>query len=432
MNKLDTFKNKMNPIMMKLQKSVFLQTITAGMMAAMPAVMAGSLATMIMSIQIPAFQSFLESTGIKELLNLIVLVTINLFAIYVVFGIAYNFAKLKKQDAAMAGVLGIASFLILTPFDAVVSESGRTSYSIPLTWLGAQGIFSAMIIGFIVGMIYTFVKEKGWTIKLPSSVPPVISSSFAGIVPGLIIVTFFGIVAEIFAATSYGSLNSAIYTLLQTPLQGIGTNIWAVVLVVFVSQMLWILGIHGPMVVIPIVAIAWRPADYENLQAFNEGLPLPNITGLAFYMVFTMAGLGASLAINMIRARSKRYRTLGKIAIVPAFFGITEPILFGTPIIMNFRLLIPHVFLPIASLLAGYYLTVIGILPRLTGVGMPTGTPLGVQGILQGSWEVGVFQLVMIVIGTFAYYPFFKGLDDEAYAQEMAEENQEDSSLVTN
>lgn len=415
-------RDTLNPYMIKLQKSIFVQTVMAGMMSAMPAIMAGSVATMLMSIQIDAYQSFLQSTGIAEFLNLITRVTISMFAVYVVFGMAYNYAKFKNSDAAMAGVIAIASFLVLTPFDVTVLENGRTNVTLPLTWLGAQGIFSAMIVGFIVGIMYTFIKGRGWTIKLPSSVPPVISSSFAGIVPGLIIIGFFGVISVIFEATSYGSLNGFIYTVLQTPLQSLGSNIWAVLFIIFVSQLLWILGVHGPMVVIPIVAIAWRPNDLANLQAFNEGADvLPYITGLAFYMVYSCAGFALSLAILQFKAKSERYRALGKLAVVPAFFGITEPIVFGTPIVMNFRLLIPYVFYPMATTLTAYYLTVAGILPRVTGVGMPTGTPVGFQGLIQGSWEIALFQIAAVIVGLFVYAPFFRALDKEAYDLEQEE-----------
>ncbi|OUZ16440.1 hypothetical protein A5868_001361, partial [Enterococcus sp. 12F9_DIV0723] len=125
------------------------------------------------------------------------------------------------------------------------------------------------------------------------------------------------------------------------------------------------------------------------------------------------------LAVCMLLAKSQRYKTLGKLSILPSLFGITEPIIFGTPIIMNLKLLVPHVFGPVISLGLAYVLTLLGILPRLTGVMLPTGMPLGVQGFLQGSWRIALFQIVFAIISIFIWYPFFKSLDKDAVKEEQ-------------
>lgn len=423
MNKFEVWKQKIDPWASKVQNSTFVKTITAGMMVSMPAIMAGSFATILLSIQIGGFQDFLATIGIKAILDTIILVTINFFALYTVFGMAYHYAIQKKQSGAMAGMVAIASFLAITPFKTETNSYGMTSHFLPTNWLGAQGLFSAMIVGFVVGMAFVFIKERGWTIKLPDSVPPVISSSFASIIPGLIIVSGFAVLSYLFSLTPFGSFHQTIYSLLQLPLQSVGSNIWAILLMTFIAQILWVLGIHGPMVVIPLAAIAWRPADLANLTAFNEGVSqLPNITGLAFYTTYSFSGWGLGLAIAMLLAHSQRYKTLGKLAVVPSIFGITEPLIFGTPIIMNLKLLIPHVFAPIISLITAYFLTVIGVLPRLIGVGLPSGMPIAVQGFLQGGWRVALFQLVFAALSIAIYYPFLKSLDKDELKLEAARE----------
>lgn len=421
MKGLEQFASKVNPIAGKVSNSRFVKTIMGGMMASFPAIMAGSFATIINCIPIQAYQDFLKSTGIANALNIIVLCTVNLVALYIVFGMGYVYAKENKQDALASGAIALASFLVITPFTATPNEYGMISYSIPIDWLGGKGMFSAIIVGFIAGIMFVFIKKKGWTIKLPDTVPPVISSSFAGIIPGVIIIGFFATISQIFINTSYGSLHQAIYTLLQTPLQGLGTSIWAVVIITILSQLLWILGIHGPMLIIPIAGMVWTMADYANLAAFNAGDPLPNITGMAFYMIFTFGGGGIGLAINMLFAKSKRYKALGKLAFIPSVFGITEPLIFGTPIVMNFKMAIPHVFAPTLSIILAYALTSIDILPRVSGVSLPTGTPIIMQGFLQGSWKLGLFQGILLIGWIAFYFPFFRSLDKDALKEEQAE-----------
>ena len=422
---------KLNYFIEKLNQSVIIKSLMGGMMVSMPAIMAGSIATILMNLQIGGYQDFITSTGISNVLNTITLITINFTALYTVFGIAYNYTQHKKQDAVPAGILGITCFLLMTPFTSMdVTGTGYMMSFLPTSWLGAQGVFSAMIIGFIVGAIYSFIKEKNLVIKMPESVPPVISSSFSAIVPGIIIVLVFGILSFMFSNTEYGSMHQAIYKVLQMPIQSVGGNIWSLLLVIFVGQVLWIFGIHGPMVVMSLAMIAWRPLDLANLTAYNAGEALPNIVGFALYQVTTFAGGGLGLAICMLFAKSKRYKSLGKLSVIPAAFGITEPLIFGAPIVMNFKLAIPHVFVPIISAVLGYCLISAGILPRLSGISLPTGTPVVVYGFLQGGIGIAIFQLLLIGLWIVGYYPFFKSLDNDAYKEEMTlEENTEEVTV---
>lgn len=414
--------DRVNLLIEKINNSKIIKSLMGGMTIAMPAIMAGSVATILMNLQIGGYQSFIQSTGIHAILSTITLVTINFTALYTVFGIAYNYTKLKNQDAVPAGILGLTAFFIITPIQYVEAVPGYFLSYLPTSWLGAQGVFSALIIGFLVGAVYSFVKEKNWVIKMPESVPPVISSSFAAIIPGIIVVTIVSVLALIFNNTSFGSLHQAIYSVLQMPIQGVGGSIWSLLLVIFVGQILWVFGIHGPMVVMSLAMVAWRPLDLANLTAHNAGADLPNIVGYVFYQMTTFAGCGIGLALNMLRAKSERYKALGKMAVIPAAFGITEPLIFGAPIVMNFKLAIPHVLLPMISAIVAYVLTTIGILPKLFGIGLPTGTPIVVFGFLQGGWIVAVFQLALIAFWVIGWYPFFRSVDRDAYAIEQSGE----------
>lgn len=410
---------KLNKFIEKLNNSVIIKSLMGGMMVAMPAIMAGSVATIIMNIQVDAYQSFITSTGIYDVLNTITLVTINFTALYTVFGIAYNYTKEMGQDAVPAGILGLTAFLLMTPFQATEVVPGYFLTFLPTSWLGAQGVFSAMIIGFTVGAIYSFVKKKNWVIKMPSSVPPVITSSFSAVIPGVIVVFTFGIIALIFKNTDFGSLHQAIYSILQMPIQNIGGSFWSLLLVVFIGQILWVFGIHGPMVVMSLAMIAWRPLDLANLTAYNAGDALPNIVGYAFYQFTTYAGCGIGLAICMLRAKSERYKTIGKLSVIPAAFGITEPLIFGAPIVMNLKLAIPHVVLPLLSAIIGYVLTVSGVLPHMMGVGLPTGTPIVVFGFLQAGWIGALVQIAFVFIWIIGWYPFLNSLDKDEYKKEQ-------------
>ncbi len=55
---------------------------------------------------------------------------------------------------------------------------------IPLSKLGAEGMFVGIITAIIATQIYCKISASGLTIKMPDSVPPMIAESFMAIIPG--------------------------------------------------------------------------------------------------------------------------------------------------------------------------------------------------------------------------------------------------------
>ncbi|MBO0452854.1 PTS sugar transporter subunit IIC [Enterococcus sp. MJM16] len=115
----------------------------------------------------------------------------------------------------------------------------------------------------------------------------------------------------------------------------------------------------------------------------------------------------------------KQYKTIGKLGIIPSLCGINEPIMFGVPVVLNPHFVIPLIVTPTITFFLGYLLTLVGILPRLTGIGAPLGTPIIIQGFMIGGWKIALYQVVATVISYFMYLPFFKQADKEAASEEQ-------------
>ncbi len=130
-----------------------------------------------------------------------------------------------------------------------------------------------------------------------------------------------------------------------------------------------VFGLHGHAITLGIVAPIWFCHGCPAASAYAAGVDLPNITGFAFFMTYGAAGDLLPLAIMLaFFAKSARYKTLGKIALPPAIFTIGEPMAYGVPLVMNFTLAIPYIFINGIMLGIAWYLTVIGVLPRVAGV----------------------------------------------------------------
>ena len=103
---------------------------------------------------------------------------------------------------------------------------------------------------------------------------------------------------------------------------------------------------------------------------------------------------------------------------VPAIFGITEPVLFGVPIMLNPFLFIPYIISPIVCTLVSYFSYATGIVPKLTGTEVNWTVPPVISGFLSQGWQTAVLQVVLIVITALIWYPFFKLIDKRTCCEE--------------
>ena len=281
----------------------------------------------------------------------------------------------------------------------------------------------AILVAIISTRIFVAISRKGLIIKMPENVPEFISKSFSSLIPGIAILTLFTIISAVITSVGYGSIHEIIYKLIQVPLTSLGSGIWSLIFVAVVAQLLWFFGLHGHAITLGIVAPIWF-AMAQQLAAYAAGVDLPNITGFAFFMTYGAAGDLLPLAIMLaFFAKSARYKTLGKIALPPAIFTIGEPMAYGVPLVMNFTLAIPYIFINGIMLGIAWYLTVIGVLPRVAGVSTPAGMPIIISGFMQGSWKIAAFQFIGLFARFAGWYFFFKTADLVA----CREENQTDT-----
>lgn len=417
----------------KIQNNKILKQLGNSMMALMPALMAGAIFSLLKGLPIGDwYTDFLTNTGLAALFETGVAVC-QLMGLFVVFSLPYHIAKEEGEDGFVAGILGIISFLLVTPLSVEhITEAGEVitvANAIPTSWLGAQGMFSGIIIGFFVGYVFVFLMKKNLKIKLPEQVPEFVSKSFEGIIPGLLISVIFIAIRGLFSMTSYGSMHACIYGLIQTPLMNITGNLGAMLLIIFVAHILWWFGIHGTLCVISIAMVLYQPQAMINLEAYMAGQPIdPSATTILTYMFFFvflqfLGGPGClfGLTVDMaLFSKSERYKAMGKLSVVPCFFNIIEPVIYGFPIVMNPVMLIPFILCPVLFATVGYFLMLSGI------VGIPVvmlnvmTIPGPIAGfLLGGGVSLGIMMIIMVVLSVVIYFPFFKICDARAYKEEQ-------------
>lgn len=437
----------------QIANNKFLKAVSDGFMALMPVIIVGSIFSLFNSLSIQSYQEFLTNTGIKPLLAIPNLVTNDMLSLYVVFFIAFNLAKGYQKDPGTAGMIALFSFLAITPIantssiiNSFLTDNGITlaeGVSIPASnvlkfeFLGAKGLFVAIIVGLLSTVIYSKCLDKGLSIKMADGVPPTVTKSFAGLIPGFVIITVFMLLDKLVTLipmNGVSGIHTFIYSLVQAPMEAfLGNNIFSFLFAILVAQLLWFFGVHGVnAVIIPLFFPLWTSLTTANIEAMNAGVSLyelPNIINRPFFSCYPLiGGSGATLGIciyMMLKARSKQYKTLGKLAVAASVCGINEPLVFGVPMVLNPYMAIPWIITPLILAGAAYFLTVINILPRLTTM-VPLGTPIIMSGLLAGGaegWKVALFQIVGIAISAVVYIPFFKTIDKQGYESELEAEN---------
>ncbi|MGN1406272.1 MAG: PTS sugar transporter subunit IIC [Erysipelotrichaceae bacterium] len=431
MNKaLDKLQNFLIPFSQKINNNKVLKGISGGFSAMLPVVMVGAIFTLLSTLNIAPYQTLITNLGLKQLFAIPAAYTTDMIALYTVFCIARAEAKvigMDDTDSVASGIIALMFFLILIPLGVSgKSEAGevvQVASALNIAYLGSKGLFTAMILGCTIPYLHNIFIKYNITIKLPESVPDMISRSFAAMIPAICIGFVAVLVRFGFSFTPWGTLTDAIYAILKAPLASLTGNPVTYTILLLVCNLLWFFGIHGGMVANAFNQALFTAATLENLAAYGAGQALPNITTTAnWFAIGNIGGSGCAAGLVMCLiffARSKRYKALGKVAIPAGLCSISEPMVFGIPLVLNPVMFIPMIVAPIVTLLLGYGAMALGLINYTIGVALPNGTPLILGGFIAfGGIKGAILQAVLIAVSMLIYLPFFKMLDKQALAEE--------------
>lgn len=424
---MDILEKKMVPIAIKLDNNRYVRAIKDSFISVISLLIVGSVFLLIANLPISGYPEFMESIlgeNWKTYFTVANDVTMNIMTIYVIIAMAKSLADIYKMDNISVISSVLAAFFMLTPM--VEFEEG--ALGIPVSNLGASGLFLGIITAVFAVELQRYIEGKGWTIKMPESVPENVSRSFSSLIPLFIIIAFFNIIRILFSLTGYQTAQNFIYTILQLPLLNLGNTLGAMLIAELFEQGLWSFGIHGSSIVSGIMQPIWLTLTAENAAAFNAGEPIPYIINYQFYSNFIkIGGAGGTLGLALVMtflAKSKQYKALGKLAVGPGIFNINEPIIFGIPVVLNPIMLIPFIITPLVLAAVAYVSMSIGLVPYTNGTNLPWTTPPIIAGLLLSGWRGALLNIVEIFISAGIYYPFFRIVDRMAWKNEQEMEQE--------
>ncbi|KAA9322895.1 PTS sugar transporter subunit IIC [Streptococcus anginosus] len=432
MAKIDTQK-----IIAPIMKFVNMRGIIAlkdGMLAILPLTVVGSIFLIVGQLPFEGLNQAIAGIFGKNWTEPFMQVYSGTFAIMGLiscFSIGYSYAKNSGVEPLPPGVLSVSSFFILLKSSYIPEKGEEITDAIAKIWFGGQGIIGAIIIGLVVGSIYTMFIQKHIVIKMPEQVPQAIAKQFEAMIPAFVIF-FLSMVVYILAKmlTKGGTFIEMIYGVLQVPLQGLTGSLYGAIGIAFFISFLWWFGVHGQSVVNGVVTallLSNLDANKTLLSAgklsVGKGAHIVTQQFLDSFLILSGSGITFGLVVAMLfAAKSKQYKALGKVAAFPAIFNVNEPVVFGFPIVMNPVMFLPFILVPVLAAVIVYGSIAIGFMQPFSGVTLPWSTPAIISGFLVAGWQGALIQVVILAMSTLIYFPFFKFQDNLAYSNELKAE----------
>ena len=416
------------PVAAKIGSQKHLVIIRDAFIGIMPITMAGSIAVLL-NVFLRDLPTKAGMTDFVTAMQPIIGVNGNVWwgttamiALSLVFSIGYNVAKAYDVNALAGGLVSFSALMAATPqvasFEATIAEttSSVTGWGfVSVAYTDAKGLFTALIIGLVSGMIYAIMMKKKIIIKLPDSVPPAVSTAFAAIIPGVVAIYVSAIAAYIVGVVTGGlAIGDLILKYLQMPLLGFSQGFGSVILATVLVQLFWFFGLHGTNVLAPILDGVYKTALNANISQYQlsgttEGLEYLWTRG-SFDAFAWMGGAGCTLALIIsviIFSKREDQRAVAKVAAPMGVFNINEPVVFGLPLVLNPIYIIPFIAIPTILVSIGYAATVLGFVPPVF-VDVPWVIPPVIFAYLAtgGSLAAAALSAVNLALGVVMWTPF--------------------------
>lgn len=407
------------PVASKVADSKMLDALMGGMMCTLPMTLGVSVIAILINFPIPGFSDWVVSSGLMATGNSILTVTMNMMGIYISFFIGLRWGKVCGLSGYTGGIVSGAvflAFMLQQSFEDIPMASFiNTSY------MGSNGIFVAILLGLIVPKVTAILMSK-LEIKLPDMVPPMVADSLSPMFAAIVLFTAVWFAKWGLSFTPWGNLFDMINTLIGTPVTMVGASPLAYIIVCSLQSIFWFFGVH-PNVMLNFYAPVIMACSAANTEAIIAGEALP-------YGAWAVVALGTAIggqanalgiSISLLFTKSERFKAIRGIALVPSLFNISEPLMFGLPVVLNPTYFIPFVLnIPVCAIVVqALYALGLGAAFNPT-IQLPWVLPQPVIAFMQGGIGCLVISVAVLAVSVLMYTPFTLMADRQALREEQA------------
>ncbi|MCQ9212628.1 MULTISPECIES: lactose-specific PTS transporter subunit EIIC [unclassified Streptococcus] len=422
MNGLITQIEKAKPFFERISRNIYLRAIRDGFIAGMPVVLFSSIFLLIAFV--PNSWGFYWPENVVSLLMKPYGYTMGILAMLVAGTTAKSLTDSVNRNLERTNQINFISSMLASISGLLILAADSIEGGLANGFLGTKGLLSAFLAAFITVTIYKFCVKNNVTIRMPEEVPPNIAQAFKDVFPfaGSILSLY---ALDILARNTVGTGVAEAIGKFFEPLFSAADSYLGITIIFGAFAFFWFVGIHGPSIVEPaIVAVTYVNAEL-NLGLVQAGQHADKIltSGTQMFIV-TMGGTGATLVVPfmfMWLCKSKRNKAIGRASVVPTFFGVNEPILFGAPLVLNPIFFIPFIMAPIVNVwLFKFFVDTLGMNSFTTNLPWTTPAPLGLVMGTNFQLLAVVLAVLLVVVDVAIYYPFLKVYDRQVLAEEEA------------
>ncbi|TYQ37140.1 lactose-specific PTS transporter subunit EIIC [Enterococcus faecium] len=423
MHKLIELIEKGKPFFEKISRNIYLRAIRDGFIAGMPVILFSSI--FILIAYVPNAWGFHWSKDIETFLMTPYSYSMGILAFFVGGTTAKALTDSMNRDLPATNQINFLSTMLasMVGFLLMAAEPAKEGGFLT-AFTGTKGLLTAFIAAFVTVNVYKVCVKNNVTIRMPEEVPPNISQVFKDLIPFIVAVVLLYGFELIVKGTLGVTVAESIGTVLA-PLFSAADGYLGITLIFGAYAFFWFVGIHGPSIVEPaIAAITYANID-ANLHLIQAGQHADKVitSGTQMFIV-TMGGTGATLIVPFLFmwiCKSERNRAIGRASVVPTFFGVNEPILFGAPIVLNPIFFVPFIFAPIVNVwIFKFFVDTLNMNSFSANLPWVTPGPLGI--VLGTNFQVLSFILagLLVVVDTSIYYPFVKVYDEQILEEERS------------
>jgi PTS system cellobiose-specific IIC component len=407
----DSLENTIAPPLLRLAANRYVVAMGNGIQVIVPFVLFGSIPLIIAFLPIPGWADFLGA--FRFTLLSVNSVTFGIMSVVVVFALAYQLATRYVHlglSPLYAGLNSLVAFFLLTRLDS--------------TWFGAQGLLFAIVVAIISTEISRLLVQNGLYLRMPKGVPPFVTETFKAITSTMVILTIAWLINNVAGINTPQLIYDAI-----APLVSALDNVITATLLSTAKGLALTIGLHPSAIVGPALPVLETFLGANN-AAQIAGQALPHVLTWETTMIFASAGGAGNpfmLMVLCLRSASKHLKRVGRIALVPSIFGISEIMMFGVPITFNPILIIGCFFATIIPSFIGHALMYAGIVGR-TWLATFFTTPWPLKSLVTTGGDISVFVAELVITGglsLLAWYPFFKIYERQLVKKEAEAEVKE-------
>ncbi|HEM3601164.1 TPA: PTS lactose transporter subunit IIBC [Streptococcus suis] len=422
MNKLIEFIEKGKPFFEKISRNPYLRAIRDGFIAAMPVILFSSIFLLVAFV--PNIFGFTWSDEAVAAIMKPYGYTMGIVAVLVAGTTAKSLTDAFNRQLPKTNQINFISTMIASISGFLLLASDGIEGGFANGYMGTKGLLTAFLAAFITVNIYKVCVKNNVTIRMPDEVPPNVSQAFKDVIPyALSIFVLYGI--DLMTRQFLGTNVAEAILKLFEPLFTAADGYVGITIIFGAYALFWFVGIHGPSIVEPAIAAITYANIETNFQLLQAGQHADKIltSGTQMFIV-TMGGTGATLVVPfmfMWLTKSKRNKAIGRASVVPTFFGVNEPILFGAPLVLNPVFFVPFILAPIANVwIFKFFVDTLKM--NSFSVNLPWTTP-GPLGIVMGTNFAPLafaLAILLVVVDVLIYYPFLKVYDEQILAEEQS------------